>query len=229
MRVAVLSILTLVLCSYTNAQKKKSFVVKAGEIIKEAIPIQEIYTYPSFVNGTVFFRSGESSVGRLNYNMMEAEMEFIDANGDTLALADEPLVKMVVLTKDTFYFHNGYFQLVRSSKDYKLGKRAVFSIAKIEKAGAYDQPMPSSAVTLGGISTGSRIYNLVVRENLTFVKETALYFGNKNNEFLPASRKNLFKSFSKQEKKLEEYLANNEVRFSEEEDLLKLIHFLEKL
>jgi hypothetical protein len=229
MKLAALLSLFSLFFVLANAQQKKVFVVKAGEVVTQAIPFHELYSYPSFVNGMVYFRSGESSTGRLNYNILTSEMDFVDANGDTLALADEPLVRMIVIAKDSFFFNNGYFKLIASSNQFKLGKRDVFTTAKIEKTGAYDQPMPAGIDTYDGFSNGNHVTKLVVKQNVTLVKETAYYFGNKNNEFLPANRKNLLKSFAKQEKDLQKYLNNNEVNFTKEEDLIKVVNYLQAL
>jgi hypothetical protein len=226
---ALLTILFCLFVEFIHAQQKKIFVVKAGEVITQSIPFVEMYSYPSFMNGMVYFRSGESSTGLLNYNILTSEMDFVDANGDTLALADEPLVKMIVIAKDTFFFNNGYFKLVTSSSQFKLGKRDVFTTAKIEKTGAYDQPMPAGIDTYDGLSNGNHVAKLVVKQNITLVKEAAYYFGNKNNEFLPANRKNLMKSFPKQEKELQKYLSAHEVNFTNEEDLVKMVSFLQSL
>lgn len=208
------------------AQDKKIFVVKAGEAANEVIPFDEVYTYPAFVSGLVHFRSGDVSQGRLNYNVLTSEMDFIDAKGDTMALADEPLIKMVVIGKDSFLFNQGYFKIVASAGEYKLAKRALFTMAKIEKTGAYDQPMPAGTDTYSGYSNGNHVNKLVVKQNVTLVKETAWYFGNKNNEFLPANRKNLKRSYSKKENKIDDYLTGNEVDFRKEDDLVKLIQSL---
>lgn len=212
-----------------KSQEKKSYVIKAGESVSEVVPFGELYAYPVFTKGTAYFRNGDISVGMLNYNILSAEMEFISASGDTLALADEPLVKMIALGNDSFFFNEGYISLISSQKGFKLGKRSVFTTAKIEKTGAYDQPMPANMQTFSGISNGARIAGLIVRENITLVKETAYYFGDKNNEFLPATRKNLRKTFPKQEKNIENYLSKNEVNFGKEEDLKKLVEFLQSL
>ena len=227
-----LTALFLVLFSLTivaKAQQKKVYVVKAGEMISQTVPFSEMYSYPSFVNGMVYFRSGESSTGRLNYNILTSEMDFVDAKGDTLALADEPLVKLIVIGRDSFFFNNGYFKLVVSTNQFKLGKREVFTTAKIEKTGAYDQPMPAGIDTYDGFSNGNHVTKLVVKQNITLVKETAYYFGNKNNEFLPANRKNLLRIFTKQEKELQKYLNSNEISFTKEEDLIKIVNYLQTL
>lgn len=229
MKITIL-ISLVVLCFFEGfSQEKKVYTVKAGETISEVIPAKEIYAFPSFSVGTVDYRSNEKTQGLLNFNILSSEMEFIDASGDTMALAEEPLVRMIVLNKDTFYFSKGYFHLIASLKENKLAKRSVFTTAKIERTGAFDQPMPANIVTYGGMSTGSRIYNLVVRENLTLVKETAYYIGNRNNEFLPATKKNLLKLFPKQERQLNSYFSTNNIDFSNEEALKKVIRFVSGL
>ena len=62
----------LVCCCSAHAQDS-TITIKAGTSFNESVSITDLYEYPQFVYGKVFFRPGDSSGGRLNYN------RFLDA------------------------------------------------------------------------------------------------------------------------------------------------------
>lgn len=218
----------LLLTTGVNGQEKV-FTIKAGEVVNEVVPVAEIFSYAAFKPGLVYFKSGDVSQGILNYNALNGSMDFINLSGDTLALAEEPLINMIVIDKDTFMYDRGFIKMIKASGNFRLGKKEAFSLAKLEKTGAFDQTMPVAMETYSSISNGSRLNNLVIRENMTLVKNTAYFFGNKNGDYQPAGKKGLQKLFSKQSRQINDYLATNDPDFSNEEDLKKIIQFLQEL
>jgi hypothetical protein len=70
------------------AQHPKTYTVPAGVEVKEIVPANEIYQFPEFLQGLVIFKDGKSAPGKLNYNRLRAEIQFIDPKGDTLSLAN---------------------------------------------------------------------------------------------------------------------------------------------
>ena len=91
-----------------TAQRPKTYTVPAGVEVKEIVPANEIFQFPQFVQGLVIFKDGTSAPGRLNYNRLIAELQFIDPKGDTLSLANEQTIRTVFIGADTFYYSDGY-------------------------------------------------------------------------------------------------------------------------
>src|SRR5438128_2444699 len=75
-------IILSVMGSRLLAQFKKSGTVKAGSTVNETFSKQELYHYPDFVQGTVYFKDGNSGSSRLNYSLITGEIQFIDGKND---------------------------------------------------------------------------------------------------------------------------------------------------
>ena len=67
----------------TVPAQHKLFLVKAGEVPEKAIPVEEIYFFSSFTNGTAILKNGSRSNQRFNYHCLLDELQFL-SGGDTL-------------------------------------------------------------------------------------------------------------------------------------------------
>lgn len=225
MRNAFYLLLMIFFAAPLCAQQTQVFHVKAGETVADKVSLADMYRYPSFTKGMVYLKNGDQSSALLNYNALAGEMQFL--NGlDTLSLAKEDMIRLLTIGSDTFYFNNGYMELIESNKNVKLARKVTIKLASAQRKGAYGQSLASGADTYRGISNGNHITNLVIQEDMTLVKEPEYFFGNENNKFLPANKKNIIKLFSKQENKLSRFIDENKINFQKEEDLKMLISFL---
>ncbi|MEO5996839.1 MAG: hypothetical protein ABIN89_08910 [Chitinophagaceae bacterium] len=215
------------LCSFNIlAQDSKPIRVKAGEDIYQKLA-KEIYLYPEFIQGTIYFRNGNTNLANFNYNRMNGEMQFIDVKGDTLSVANEVTIKYINVAKDSFYYSEGYLQLVKGNNAAKVARKQVIKIIDQQKIGAYDQPSSAGAISsYSSLSNDLRFYKLDVRQDVILAQQTTYFFGDKYNNFFRANKKNLLRNFSKKERELNDYLKENNIDFNKEEDLTKLIVFL---
>ncbi len=126
------------LCITAFAQNRETITVKTGTSISKGVPDSVLYQYPRFTNGKVQFRNGSSTEARLNYNKFLDEMQFLTANDDTLAIADEETIKLILLGKDSFYYDKGYFLLISNNGSLKLATKQGFKILDKQKTSAYD-------------------------------------------------------------------------------------------
>ena len=215
-----------------DAQDSNLIFIAAGKSLSDAITPEKIYRYPSFVKGKIFFKDGSQTDAQLNYNFLNGEVEFISSEGDTLAIAKEQMlnIRKVVVDTSSFYYNSGYLEEVVFNNTGKLLKKQQFKVTKREKIGAYDQPTSTAAIDSYGSFTnnGEINLNLKVRENITMIKSTDYYFGDEYNTFLRATKKNFLRLFSKQQRKLENYLRSNPIDFKNEQDLKKLMTLLEE-
>lgn len=218
----------LVVCFFAKAQAQETYTIKPGENILEVVQLKNLFQYPAFVDGVVFFKDGRAVKSRLNYNYFNAQIQFIDAKGDTLTLADENTVKNIVIAKDSFCYDGGYIQLIQQGAAVTLGKRVYFKDFE-QKKGAYGLSSgTSSAINATSVVVDSKSFNFNTEYELTLIKNTDYVIGNKN-EFLLADKKNLAKLFPKYKKTIAEYLDNTSINFKREDDLKKLSAFLGRL
>jgi hypothetical protein len=227
MRVLLLFVLSY--CCRLQAQDS-TILVKAGMSVNESVSITDLYQYPQFVYGKVFFKSGDSAVAKLNYHRLLDEMLFIDPKGDTLSIANAAMIRSIHTNNDVFYYDNGYVKLIKDSNGIKLASKQTLRVSGKDKIGAYGMANPTSAIDSYGTLIDQRgIYNLVPREDITLAKKTEYYFGDKYNQFVWATRKNLLQQFSKQSKTLNAYLKDNNIDLNNSVDLEKLLQFLASL
>src|SRR5687768_5214934 len=100
----LMTVLVAMASSALFGQTSEIITVKAGQNISEVY--KEIFRYPQFTAGRVYFVNGDVSAAKLNYNLITETMLFVNQKGDTLAIADETAVKFITIEKDSFYYDN---------------------------------------------------------------------------------------------------------------------------
>jgi hypothetical protein len=210
------------------AQTPKTYNIKPGEEISDVLKNEDIYRYKDFTAGTVYFKNGSSGSALLNYNFLEGEMNFVDAKGDTMALDNVEEVKHIVISKDTFYYQKGFLASIYSSKNITLAKLEVIRMGRIDRAGAFDNKMPSGSQSYSNIQRDIRMRTGRAREYMTLTVVTDYYIGDKYDKFTLLNKKSLLR-YTENEKAVSEFLNKNDINFSKEEDLKKVIEFLQTL
>lgn len=226
----LLAFITILVNIQIAAQTKKTFTVNAGQKVVEAIPVNELYSHPEFTLGTVQLKDASEAVVKLNYNKVFGEIQYIDPEtGDTLSLAEEKNIKFVAIEKDTFYFDEVWLQFVSGNSTLKMAKKKLLEMTNKEKLGAMEVPGFGSIETYTKFTGSQHMKDLVAKEKLTFSEHVTYYFGDRFNRFSKASKKGLLKMYSKKEKVLENWLDDNKIDFSNENDLAKLFIYLQTL
>lgn len=204
--------------------------VKAGENIMDIVPAAEVFYYPQFTEGQVFLKDGTKSTARLNYNRLVDEVHFINARGDTLALADEKNIAFIRVATDSFYYNEGYLRLLASGGGIKLALKEVWIVAETKQLGAFNTTNPSvSVLSFKTMNESGRLYDLTVNADVVLKKTEQFYLGDRFNRFVPATKKSLLELFSKNRDQLEQYLKENKTNFNNREDLESLVQFLSHL
>lgn len=214
--------------SCAGVQAQRQIRVKSDTDINRAIPLSDRYRYPQFIAGKVLYRNGASSGGRLNYNRLLGEMQFIDNKGDTLALADEPNVAHVLIGSTRFYVNpgKGCPEVVSEHGPIRLAKQTIFRSMRTEKKVAYGQSSGASSVaTVQPYSSNSSIHRIEATGDQLVREETTYFVIDQNERCYQLNKNALLKTFPKHKKAIEAYLAEQSVRFSEEADLQKLLQF----
>ena len=213
----------------TSAQNKKTYKVNPGEKVYDVIPKNDMYKYPEFRQAIVLLKDGTYGSAKVNYNSLFAEMQFIDPKGDTLSLADENNIISIAVKKDTFYYDNGYMELMAGYNKVKLARRRLIDFSNREKIGALDIANAGEIETYTTVSSRTYMKDLIAKEVLTFSERTIYFFGDRFNHFFLANKKNLLKMYAKQQTKISDYLKTNPVNFTDENDLERLVIFLQAL
>jgi len=213
------------------AQDSTLIFIAADRDVSEVLTPARIYQFPKFIKGRILFRDGNWSEGMLNYNFLNGEIEFINPDNDTLAIAKNQMlnIKEVTIDAQSFVYDNGYMELVAKTNLGKLFKKQVYIVKKREKIGAYNQPISTTATESYGSFTdnyGNIYTGLKIRENITLALRTEYFISSEINPFLPATKKNMMSLYRSKKDQIETYLKKNPVDFTNGNDLKKMFESL---
>ncbi|MBS1975333.1 MAG: hypothetical protein JST13_13355, partial [Bacteroidetes bacterium] len=126
---------------FSNLSAQEKIRVKAGDDFSEALSSFGIYRFPQFEQSDIFFRNGKESNGRLNYNLVVGEIQFINGKGDTLSIANPEELRYVKIDSVFYYYYDKKYTEILAGKedDIKLGYWQQIKI-EFEELGAYDRP-----------------------------------------------------------------------------------------
>ena len=230
MRKVLLPFIALIASFQITAQTKKTFTIEPGQKIVEAIPANELYSHPQFTSGTVQLKDASEATVKLNYNKVFGEIQYVDPKtGDTLSLAEEKNIRFVAIEKDTFYFDDGWLELIGGTPTVKIARKKLLEITNREKIGAMGIPGFAAIETYNKFTGSQHMRDLVAMEKLVFTEHISYYFGDQFNHFARTNRKGLLKLYGDSNEKIDKWISENKIDLSNEDDLKKLSVYLQSL
>lgn len=229
MRISIIILLSQLMYFNTQAQKDQSFRMNSVSGDSSGF-YRSIYRYPQFKKGYILFKNQNLASALLNYNRLSGQILFINLKGDTLEPADPGSIQSVSISKDTFqYFDKGYIELITHfGGSINLYRKEMIQYNGKEKKGAYGGYSTTTAAnSIDKVSNENNIEKIGVDENILYASSTHYYFASPSGNFFSTTKKNLKKLFSQKEKELNEYLAKNKINYNNEQDLLKIIDWLQ--
>ncbi|RXK59318.1 hypothetical protein ESA94_14355 [Lacibacter luteus] len=210
-------------CAFS--QKVKYYTVQPGENILDIIPKSEMYEYPAFESGVVYFKNGKRSASKLNYNFVYEEILYISTTNDTLTIANPEEVKYVSIGKDEYYYAtNRFVKLDTIIGDVKLGIAGFFATVSKRRIGAYGTTTDGGSESYGSyVVPNNAKLELIPNVVTTVAYSKALFIGNRFNQFIPVNKKNIFSFYPEKEEKLKLYLKDHKVNFAEYADIVSLV------
>ena len=222
-----LAFLGLIFSLSLTAQNKKSVMLKAGNHVMDILTPADVYYFPKFGDGNVYFKDGTKSSGRLNYNFLINEIQFIDGNGDTVSLADEKNISFVAINSDLFYYDKGYVRLISGNNKAKLTVSNAWKVGEIRRGSVYNTTTPASSLSsFTSYFVFGKQQDLMVTQDVELTRHEQYFFADKFNRILPANKKNLLTLFPAEQSRIEIYLRENKTDFANADDLKKIIAFL---
>src|SRR5687767_5736852 len=98
------------------AQSTEIVRIKAGEDPARKFSPYGFYRFPSFSDGVAVFKHGGTTTAKFNYHLLNEEMQFIDINGDTLALAEPFSIKYITVDTSLYYYSDGYLEVIENKE-----------------------------------------------------------------------------------------------------------------
>lgn len=204
------------------AQTNKRFLVKSGEVPEKIIPVEEIYFFPSFTNGTATLKNGSKSTGKFNYNSFAEELLFLSGN-DTLAIAEPGLLRKVEIDSIVYYYDKGYVRQLLKAGDNTLAVKERLSMGDRRKSGAYGTTSGTSAIdNYTNIYRDGRAFQLELKEDVLFKKEYTLFIGDAYGHFVPADKKGFYDVFAEKRGIISDYIKGEKINFNNPDDVKKL-------
>jgi hypothetical protein len=204
-----------------------SFIVNSGARPYDVVPSKDQFHYKAFKTGKILYRDGIMRRANMNYNFLTDEMHFISPAGDTMAITNEHTIRWIAIGTDSFYYNDGYLLILKSNSAAKLGVKQYFTFG--------DKRMDDNYTIISSVSPGmnftslndkGRMYIIKIKEKEELIKVTEYYIGNKYNQFVSASYKNLIELFP-ESAGVKEFVKNNHIRYDRRADLEKIISFME--
>jgi hypothetical protein len=225
-KLTLVLVLFLLFGGYLFAQSKEVIRVKAGEDPSTAFSPYGFYRFPAFAEGIAYLRTGEQSMGRFNYHILNQEVQFISKNGDTLALADPLSLKYIAIDTFLYYYSDGYLEVLANTTSLKLARKLRLDV-RGEKIGAYGQASPSGSIrTPNRLILGNTGKDLSINQDLVIQKEYTYYWLDEYSTVFRATKANLLKLLAPDKKNsIEDYLKKNKIDFHKEQDLKKLFEY----
>lgn len=223
-------------------QSAKKFRIWSGEVATKVIPANERYSNENFRKGIVLFGNEKTSSALLNYNLLYSDIEYIDQEGDTLSIANEELVRNVLIGNDLYYFNYrfGYLEVLSDYPSLKLAAKKGMTLLQKDKdvyvnprydhfSKLAEDPFTNQDRFFNNTVTYRQMYNMPAKDDFYLLESTSYYFIDKNSRSHPASLKSLRKIFPENKRTIKKYLKQNNVNFKNRDDLEKLVEFCNHL
>jgi hypothetical protein len=229
MRLFLIILLTVLSQAYVIAQNDRDFRINSVQSDSNRL-YRSAYRYPRFTRGYILFKNDQIASALLNYNRLSGQILFISPKGDTLEPADPRDIRHVAIGSDTFhYFEKGYVELITHYPGINLFKKQTIQYNGKEKKGAYGAYSSATAAnSIDKVADNHAIEKIGVDENDLYATETRYYLAGASGSLITAGKKGFRKLFPGKQKELEDYLSGNRISFSRQEDLIKLLEYLQK-
>jgi hypothetical protein len=172
----------------------------------------------------------------LNYNLLYAEMQFIDTNGDTLALANEDKIKLIDTGENVFYFvpDVGFVELVANLPLASLVRQESLEIMDkadlLKNTGFHDSSFEAGAGTYVGSAPSYRqLFTRPAPQDMRIRKQERFLIMNHNKRFYPVKKATLVRLFPRYKREINQYWATEKPDVKNEKDLIEFLEFCNQL
>ena len=220
-----LLILMLLFPGWIFAQERQIIEANSNTDLTNKLSTQMQYIFPEFTDGQVFFLKASAGTGKLNYNMLIGEMQFLD-NAEVLALVAKEISEVNINNRRFFpYKGNEFAEELLSTDKYKLLVRRKGNVAPFAKKGAYGTSSSTSAITsYSSINSDGNNYNLSVANDVLITVRYFYYLMGENGKYTQITNTKTFtKLFPALRTQIETFVKEQKIRFDKEDDLKKLL------
>ena len=217
---------------WVSAQKREIMEAASGDDLTKKASTRMQYLFPEFINGDVYYLGSPKGSGKLNYNMLLGEMQFLE-NDEVLSLANVKNVIVVAIDNRKFYpfGEKEFAEELLSTNIGKLWVRRKGNVIQHSKKEAYGTSSSTSATTsYSSINSDGQQYKLSVRENVMITLNCYYYLVDANGKHvLIRNQKTFTKQFPEHKTQIETFVRDHHIRFDNEDDLKSLLEYCSEL
>jgi hypothetical protein len=214
---------------FSSAQIMDRVTIKAGEDVTNTLLKHGLYLFHDFNIAEVKFKNGTSTKARMNFNVYMNKAQFIGDKGDTLVLNKLDLVDSILFDSATFYYQDGYKQIIDNSNGVMLVLERKISFDFIKK-GAFDTPAPAGATTetiediyFAGGYNGEK--KLIADQDIIAIKKSSYFIIYDKTRKTTANLAGFQSAFAEKKKEIKDFSAANNINYKNEDDIKKIFNF----
>lgn len=206
-------------CFFSYSQKYTNITIKAGE----EVDLHSNYRFADFKPGVVKFNDGRTLEYKFNFNLFTNKMDFIDAKGDTLAIAKPKTLAYIQLDSSRFYYSGtDYKEIFADADSFKLVVTRRIDIEPIKIGALGLRNKTSSVLDYPGITT---VANRFVLNEDAEVKRQDIYTIITPDGEMAATKSNFIKYVNPSKKDVEQFIKKEKINFYKAGDLQKLLNY----
>jgi hypothetical protein len=186
--------------------------------------------FPQYEQGIVIFKTGVRSSASLNYNMLQEQMLFLEADSSVMAIANPLEILAVVIGERRFLPISSkgvfYEEITMGDNSFFIRRQAnMLSRGKAAAYGGYSQTSSTTSYSSWQGEDGGRVVKLKPDEKFELDVRCSYYLksGNSYKEFSYA--KALGKLFKGHGAEIEEFAKNKSINFSKAEDVARIVEY----
>jgi hypothetical protein len=187
------------------------------------------FLMPSFTRSLVKFKSGEVKTAVLNYNVIDQEMVFKQA--DSYMVLDDPQLIDTILMDDRKFvpFKTGFYEVAVT------GPVVLFIQHKVN---AEDEGTPTGYGATSKSATPVYVKQLYgpigsvtlrIPDNFKLTDVTDYWISRDNSMEKFTNKRQFMKIFKDKEKEINQYIDKNNISFKKQEDIVKLVTYCRDL
>lgn len=185
------------------------------------------YLLPQFTDGIIKMKDGNAAGGKLNYNTVVDEMQFISVKNEILSLADPSKVVQVVIGDRKFYYLKNYFFELVAEGNILLYSRIHVKRFE-EKVGAYGGSSSTSSITSVSSYTtdNGTLTKLSAGVKVSLQTEIIYYIALNGKYKLVLAKNDLFKLFPANKDLIKQEMEKQNIQFDSVDSFKKIIDWI---
>ena len=172
-------------------------------------------------------KDGKMAGGKLNYNIVIDEMQFINDKNEILSLADPSVVAQVVIGDRKFYYLKNYFFELVADGNILLYSRIHVKRFE-EKVGAYGGTSSTQSITSVSSYTSDNgtLTKLNAGVKVNFQTEVIYYIALNGKYKLVVTKNDLFKLFPANKDLIRQEIDKENIKFDSVDSFKKIVDWI---